>query len=239
METMPSSALLQGVRVWLSGAVPKGATEEQRKSLLTFVAEFAAIVFKSGGHILHGSHPSFVPTLLRVAKAHVDRGGRKDCLTLAVSRFWSKAPDAVPLAEWREICSVYETPEDTSAEGALDKSLNILRSWMSERCDAFVAAGGVWWDEIPGRAGVPLEAGLAFERGVPCFLLGGLGGAARDFVVNHPTVIDRLKNGLDANSNQLLALETNLSGIVSTVHSQLVRLPLVRGRVVDESHSEF
>jgi uncharacterized protein len=223
---------LRGVRIWLSGAVPLDATEAQRATLLKFVEDFAAAVFKMGGHVLHGSHPSFTPTLLRVAKAHIAIGGRKDCLTLAVSRHYSKDTNAVPVRDWREICSVYETPEATG-DSPRDESLVILRQWMSERCDAFVAAGGMWWKELPGRAGIPLEAGLAFERGIPAFLLGGLGGAVQDYINNHPSLISRLKNGLDDATNRALALEENVGGVVQSVCEQLVRLPLVRGRVVD------
>lgn len=223
---------LRGVRIWLSGAVPPEATETQKAALLQFVGDFAATVFRLGGHILHGSHPSFTPTLLRVAKAYIEVGGRKDCLTLAVSRHFSKDANSVPVREWREICSVYETPE-AIGDSARDDSLVILREWMAARCDAFVAAGGLWWREIPGRAGIPLEAGLAFERGIPSFLLGGLGGAVREFIDKHPSLFSNLKNGLDDTTNNSLASEENIAGVVGSVCDQLARLPLVRGRVVD------
>jgi uncharacterized protein len=104
---------------------------------------------------------------------------------------------------------------------------------MAERCDAFVAVGGQWWQEIAGRAGIPIEAGLAMQRGLPCFLLGGLGGAAGDYVRGHPEVMRSLKNGLDDTTNQRLALEENVGSIVGLVSDQLSRLPLVRGRVSD------
>jgi uncharacterized protein len=64
---------------------------------------------------------------------------------------------------------------------------------MAERCDAFVAVGGQWWQQIAGRAGIPIEAGLAMQRGLPCFLLGGLSGAAGDYVRNQPEVMRSLK----------------------------------------------
>ncbi|MGV8080369.1 MAG: CBASS cGAMP-activated phospholipase [Syntrophales bacterium] len=127
---------------------------------------------------------------------------------------------------------VYETPEATG-ETARDASLHLLRQWMSARCDAFVAVGGMWWKEVAGRSGVPVEAGLAIQRGIPCFLLGGLGGAARDYVKDHPEVIRLLKNGLDDATNQCLAIEESVGSIVERVCDQLSRLPLVRGRVTD------
>jgi patatin-like phospholipase/acyl hydrolase len=225
-----SSPALLGVRIWLSGAVPPEATQVQRQSIITFVKQFAAAVFRSGGHILHGSHPSFTPTLLEEAAKYVDKGGRKDCLTLAVSKYWSKDASQVPVQDWRDRCMVYETPEATG-ENARDDSLKLLREWMSARCDAFVAVGGMWWKDIAGRAGVPLEAGLGFERGLPCFLLGGLGGAAHDFVRDHPALIKSLKNGFDEATNQTIATQENVDDLVHRICEQLARLPLVHGRV--------
>lgn len=219
-----------GVRIWLSGAVPPEASQHQRDALIAFVRQFSAAVFRSGGHILHGSHPSLTPTLLDEASRYVAAGGRKDCLTLAVSKYWSKDTEQVPVQSWREHCMVYETPEATG-DTARDDSLKILREWMSVRCDAFVAVGGMWWQEIVGRAGVPLEAGLAIQRGLPCFLLGGLGGAARDFVTNHPELIKSLKNGFDESTNQIIATQENVDELVQRVCEQFSRLPLVRGRV--------
>ena len=58
----------------------------------------------------------------------------------------------------------------------------ILRQWMAERCDAFVAVGGQWWHEDHRQSWHPNRSGLAIQRGLPCFLLGGLGGAAGDYV---------------------------------------------------------
>lgn len=223
---------LHGVRIWLSGAVPPEANELQQNAILEFVRQFSETVFRAGGHILHGSHPSLTPTLLDVAKKYRINGGRKDCLTLAVSKFWSKNTNIVPVQVWRETCMVYETPE-ANGESARDDSLQILRQWMSVRCDVFVAVGGMWWKEIVGRSGVPLEAGLAIDRGLPCFLLGGLGGAARDYVRDHPEVIRSLKNGLDDDTNQSLATNENVGSIVQRIVDQLSRLPLVRGRVSD------
>lgn len=223
---------LHGVRIWLSGAVPPDATEAQRDSILAFVGQFAASVFRSGGHILHGSHPSLTPTLLAEADRFIKAEGRKDCLTLAVSRYWTKTPGAVPIQEWREHCMVYETPE-SSGDNARDESLLELRRWMSSRCDAFVAVGGRWWQEVAGRAGVPVEAGLAINRGLPCFLLGGLGGAAQGFVRDHPELINALRNGLDHDTNAAIATREDVSALVDTVSTQLARLPLVHGRVSD------
>ena len=232
LSSQNASGPLHGVRIWLSGSVPPEAEEAQRASMVDFVRQFAAAVFRGGGHILHGSHPSFTSVLLEEAEKYVAGGGRKDCLTLAVSRHWSKNADQVPVRAWRERCMVYETPE-AEGEDARDDSLAILREWMSVRCDSLVAVGGMWWQEVAGRAGVPLEAGLAIDRGLPCFLLGGLGGAARDFVESHPSLMNSLKNGFDEATNRVIATQVNVGDLVQRIFQQLSRLPVVRGRVSD------
>ena len=221
---------LHGVRVWLSGAIPLDATGPQQAAIKKFVKEFATVVFRSGGHILHGSHPSLVPVLLEAAKEHGWKAGtRKDRLTLVVSRFWSKNYDPSEISRWREQCIVYETPEAETEQDSLAK----LRGWMSERCDVFVAVGGNWWNEDIGRAGLPIETGLAVKRGLPCFLLGGLGGAAKDFVQAHPHLMRALRNGLDEAKNREIATSETVDELLETVCTQLQRLPLTHGRVSD------
>ena len=177
-NTFGGSPLL-GARIWLSASLPEDqeTTEAQRDSILDFVRQLACYVFQHGGHIVHGSHPSITPVLLEESKRHLEQGGRKDALMLAVSRLWSKKPGVVPLDEWRKSAIVYETPEATG-DRALEISLDHLRKWMVARCDAIVVVGGKWWNSVACRAGIPLELGLAIERGLPCFLLGGFGGAA-------------------------------------------------------------
>lgn len=228
----PSS--LAGARIWLSGAIPEveGITESQRNAIIDFVRMFARRVFERGGHIVHGSHPSFTPILLEEAQRHQKQGGRKDCLILAVSRLWSKDPTNVPAEKWRKVALVYETPE-VSGERARDKSLELLRKWMVSRCDAIVVVGGKWWQSVGGRAGVPLELGLAIERGIPCFLLGGLGGVAQAFVTQHPEVLAQLKNGLSESANRNISTMEDVGSLAEEVLDQLEKLPLVRGRGSD------
>lgn len=227
----PSSAPLAGARIWLSGSLPEtdGSSDEERRAILDFVRRFAKRVFQRGGHIVHGSHPTFTPTLLSEARLHQEQRGRRDCLTLAVSRFWSKKEN---VEEWRKHALVYET-EEVSGERAEENSLEILRLWMASRSDAIVAVGGRWWSEAGSRAGLPIEVGKAVERGIPCFLLGGLGGAARGFVAHHPEIFTRLKNGLTEEVNRDLSTKQDVASLAEEICDHLERLPLVRGRGTD------
>lgn len=225
---------LAGARIWLSGAIPEveGTTKRQRGAIIEFVQRFSHQVFERGGHIIHGSNPDFTPVLLEEAKRHQKQGGGKDCLILGVSRYWSKNPNAVPIDEWRKFVVVYETPEAVG-ESARDDSLGLLRKWMVSRCDAIVVVGGKWWQAVRSRAGVPLEIELAIERGLPCFLLGGLGGAVQDFIERNLTVYEQLKNGLDIGLNRELSTREDVGSLAEDVCRQLERLPLVRGRGED------
>ncbi|MBI4913146.1 MAG: patatin-like phospholipase family protein [Acidobacteria bacterium] len=221
---------LGGARIWLSGAVPEteGITEAQGAAIRDFVRRFARRVFERGGYIVHGSHPSFTPILLEEAALHQQQGGHKDRLILAVSRLWSNDQTKVPIDEWRRTALVYETPK-AEGERARDESLAILRKWMVSRSDAIVVIGGKWWQAVSGRSGVPLELGHAIERGLPCFLLGGLVGAAQDFVKQHPEVLGHLKNGLNEEANREFATRDDVGSLAEEICTQLERLPLVRG----------
>lgn len=225
---------LEGARIWLSGAIPEREeiSTEQYQAILTFVRNFVARVFKQGGHIIHGSHPSFTPILLEEAEKYQNKGGRKDCLMLVVSRYWSKDVEKVPVAEWSKTAIVYETPE-VPGENGLEESLKLLRKWMVSRCDAIVVVGGRWWQKVEEQAGIPLELRFAVDRGLPCFLLGGFGGAAQNFVENHPDILAQLKNGLDLKANQVLSTNEDVGSVAEQVCDQLERLPLVRGRGTD------
>jgi patatin-like phospholipase/acyl hydrolase len=228
------STPLSGARIWLSGSIPEGedVTELQRLAVAEFVRRFSRRVFEHGGYIVHGSHPSFTPILLEQARECQQHGGRKDCLMLVVSQFWSKGPD-FPLTEWRKTAVVYEVPEADGARNSLERFREWLEEWTAARCDAVVVVGGKWRQEAGGETGVPVELRIATQRGLPCFVLGGFGGAAREILARNPGVLEELKNGLDITTNRELATRADIGALVEEICAHLERLPLVRGRGLD------
>lgn len=219
---------LKGVRIWLSVAVPDEAPKDHEESIISFIKQFADTVFCEGGSIIHGAHPSITPQLYSVAEKYIS-AGRKDCLIIAASTFFEEKADYQGKI-WKDRCVVYETPKATG-DNFGDESLKILRQWMCERADAFVAVAGKLKKNNPISAGVPIEVNSAIDRGIPCFLLGGFGGAVKYLIDDRPELLRSLKNGLSDEINKDIAQDNNLDSLVEKVSSQLSRLPIIRGRV--------
>lgn len=215
---------LKGARIWLSGAISPEFDGAAVASFKAFVTELSALIFKAGGSVVHGSHPSIRDTLLAAAERHQAANGARDCLVMAASKF-HYAKYAAELPDWQTKCVVHQEP---AVDNDRDKSLARLRAWMADHADAMVGIGGKWWKENPAAAGIPQEFELARERGLPCFLLGGLGGAAAGYL-ERLQVLPNLRNGLDQQQNERLAGEQDVAALAAQVVAQLARLPLLRG----------
>src|SRR4051812_47783533 len=97
---------LTGVRVWLSGAVPEPEAEALRRptsdpsvsvsagsaaeeGIVRFVQAFSGLLFRYGGALIHGCHPSFTPILLEQARIHREKTeGGPSPLFLAASQYF-------------------------------------------------------------------------------------------------------------------------------------------------------
>ena len=82
---------LEQYEVGLSGAVPDRndwSEPAMDRGILEFVALFSGLVFKYGGRIVHGSHPTFTPVILRQARQHAGDRPRKP-VTLVMSDLWA------------------------------------------------------------------------------------------------------------------------------------------------------
>ena len=187
-ETNPIPDIdLSKLRIWLSGAVPESDTvpPETKQSfevwggsslehgILGFVQEFSSLVFKFGGQIIHGCHPTLTPILIEQAK-RFGSGGETKKLNLAVSDFFEKQSSG-DWARWRKSANVEVVPRTGDGDENRDPSLAVLREKMVEQCNAFVVIGGLWWKDRPGRAGIPKEFELAYFYLTKLESLDGLG----------------------------------------------------------------
>ena len=73
-------APLRGIRIHLSGSIPDTATTKQITLISQLVEKLAQAIFRDGGTLLHGSHPTFIPPLQAAAERFVAAGGPKDSL---------------------------------------------------------------------------------------------------------------------------------------------------------------
>lgn len=223
---MATSLPLLGIRVHLSGAIHDNASTEQAKAIRLFVQRLSQAVFREGGTIIHGSHPTLQEPLENSAKQFVQAGGRKDALTFVrAQKYAVTAEQLAEIEKQREYAAVQIIP---SVYGRPDESLVPMRQWMAERCDVVVAVGGKWYDVNKSRAGVPAELEETLARGKSGFAVASFGGAIKGYVSDDATVFYRLRNGLTEKQNRAFAECTDVDELVGTIVSQIMLLPLVR-----------
>jgi patatin-like phospholipase/acyl hydrolase len=224
---MPSDTGLSGVRLWLSGSVPKEAEPDEAARLKDFTKKLALGALRAGARVVHGCHPSLTRPLLEAAAEHRTATSRKAALVLIASAAYRQDDGGyaeVSLEELRREAELQVVP----AAADVDASLARMRDVLASQADALVAIGGRWWVDDPTHAGVPAEFKLAITRGIPSFLLGGLGGATRGYLESHPEILRNVRNGLDYERNQEVAGRTDLAQLVDDVLTQMSRLPLGR-----------
>src|SRR5882724_10574826 len=204
MLSFPTSDI-SGVRIWLSGSIPNEASPEEATRLKDFAKTLAKSAFREGAQVLHGFHPSLTPTLLEAAREYRATSERRAPLSLFVSTHFrdpaSGGYDGHTVTELERDCELQQIPQATNR----DRSLEELRSALASHSDVLIAIGGKWWDVDQSRAGVPAEFLLAVARGIPVFLLGGLGGSTSGYLAKHPEILKNLRNGLDSTANEALA----------------------------------
>ena len=206
---------IKGARIWLSGAIEEEATDDEKDRIKKFLTAFALEVFRRGGRLIHGSHPSVRGTLLEAAATYKKDTGDKAGLVLIVSRYFSKSPKEyeIDLDAWNELTAepIIQTREGIgqSDQEIRDASLEILRKTLLAQSNAIVAVGGKWWDIASEKAGVPKEIDLAAQQHLPLFLLGGLGGATHDYLKSKQELLRNCTNGLTEDENLKLAAETD------------------------------
>ena len=216
---------LAGVRVHLSGS-----NKELQADIADFVKKFAAKVFREGGSIVHGSHPSFTEPLRKAAEEFIQAGGSKGALTLVRAKSYSTDQYTAEIEEQRTFASVEIVPADNSVGLAAD-GLTPMRDWMAERSDAVICVGGAWWNVNKAKAGVPNELETMLELGKPGFVVAGFGGAIEGYLKEDSSLLSRLRNGLSHEANATIANSTSVEQIVGLIVDQLKNLPLTRRNI--------
>lgn len=216
---------LDEYEIGLSGAVPdrKDWSEPAMdRGILEFVALFSGIVIKYGGRIVHGCHPTFTPVILHQARLHGAKRLRKP-VTLVMSDLWANDLRPKDIEGMTDIAEFLVTkkigdggPSDTSTR---NRSLSAMRRVLIDAQNVMVAVGGKMHSADGIVPGVAEEMNLAKEKGIPRFLVGGLGGFARKMAKR--LTPSALNNSLSQKANVMLFGTDDVSACVNILFEHL------------------
>lgn len=228
MSSTRINVSLEKYEVGLSGAVPgrESWTEPAMdRAVMEFVALLSSIVFKYGGRIIHGSHPTFTPIILRQARLHAGRRKRYP-VTLVMSHLWAKDLPEDFRESIADVAELVVTPQ-IGAGGSenpetRNSSLTAMRQRLIELQNVMIAVGGRMHDRDGIVPGVREEMDLAAAKRIPRFLIAGMGGYAAEYA--RELTPSSLNNGLDDSKNQLLFSTIDVSACVNIVFESLCGL---------------
>lgn len=207
--------------VWLSAAPEND--DQPNVGMEAFVRKLITHVCCKGDTIIHGKQPIVTKWLTDELK-DFDSLSKRKALMLVVSYFYSKDSDVqADVAKLREEYHVYET--QMPRDGGREASLRVMREVLASKSNVVIAVGGKINEKVRAKEGVTEEIGLALRSNLPCYIVGGFGGAARLYADRHPEVISRLRNGLTDGENQRLIYETDPEAIIKLIYLGLSRLP--------------
>ncbi len=224
---------LEQYEIGLSGAIPdrKDWSEPAMdRGILEFVALFSGIVFKYGGRIVHGCHPTFTPVILRQARLQGSKRLRKP-VTLIMSELWAQDLEPQDIKSMTDIAEFVITkkigdggPADVATR---NRSLSAMRRVLIDAQNVMVAVGGKMHNQDGIVPGVAEEMTLAERKAIPRFLVGGLGGFARRLAKQ--LTPSSLNNSLSQQANATLFGTGDVSACVNVLFEHLARSePLVR-----------
>src|SRR5712691_5038310 len=102
---------LEQYEIGLSGAIPDRndwSEPAMDRGILEFVSLFSGLVFKYGGRIVHGSHPTFTPIILRQARLQAGGRSRKP-VTLVMSDLWAAGLHADQVDAFTDVAELIVT----------------------------------------------------------------------------------------------------------------------------------
>jgi len=216
---------LEQYEVGISGAIPNSADWSEPamdRGILEFVALFSGIVFKYGGRIIHGSHPTFTPIILRQARLQAAGRLRKP-VTLVMSELWAQYLSSEDIESMTDIAEFVVThrvgdkgPEDTETR---NRSLSAMRRVLIDAQNVTVAVGGLLHSGDGIVTGVAEEIALAGRKGIPRFLIGGLGGFAKKLAGELAPA--KLNNALSEEANLTLFGTNDVAACVSVLFEHI------------------
>lgn len=218
---------LEEYEVGISGAIPNRADWSEPamdRGILEFVALFSGLVFKYGGRIIHGSHPTFTPLILRQARLQASSRVRKP-VTLVMSELWAQDLSPADIESMTDIAEFVITkkignkgPDDVETR---NRSLSAMRHVLISAQNVIVAVGGLLHKGDGITAGVDEEISLAEQKGIPRFLIGGLGGFAEKLAREvNPS---GLKNALSEDENGKLFSTNDVASCVSILFEHFAK----------------
>jgi hypothetical protein len=218
---------LEQYEIGLSGAVPERrdwSEPAMDRGILEFVSLFSGIVFKYGGRIIHGSHPTFTPIILRQARLQACDRSRKP-ITLVMSDLWAselKPEEIESLTDVAELVITKKIGRGSAADvRTRNRSLTAMRRVLIDSQNVMVAVGGKMHDRDGIVPGVGEEMQLAKQRGIPRFLIAGLGGFARNLA--RELTPPSLHNSLSQKANETLFSTNDVSASVNLLFEHLAR----------------
>lgn len=216
---------LEGLEIGLSGAIPEREKWTERamdRGILEFVALFSGLVFKYGGRVVHGSHPSFTPIILRQARLHSTRTDIAP-VTLVMSDLWYRdypADEIEAMTDVAEIVVTKKIGDGTEADARTrNDSLTAMRKVLISAQNMMVAVGGKMHEQDGANPGVAEEMALAEEHKIPRYLIGGLGGYSQTLAAQ--LTPKSLNNELSSEENIKLFGSDDVSSCVNIVFESL------------------
>jgi hypothetical protein len=216
---------LEQYEIGVSGAIPERAYWSELamdRGILEFVSLFCGIVLKYGGRIVHGCHPTFTPVILRQARLHAKERQRRP-LTLVMSELWIQEYSRQAIQAMTDVSEFVVTKKigdkDASDPETRNRSLSAMRRILIDAQNLTVAVGGLLHNGDGIVPGVAEEVALAEQKSIPTFLVGGLGGLAKDLAAR--IAPSRLRNSMSDEMNMILFTTDDVAASVNVIFEHL------------------
>ena len=216
---------LEQYEIGISGAIPNRADWSEPamdRGILEFVSLFSGIVIKYGGRIVHGCHPTFMPVILHQARLH-GAGRQRRPVTLVMSDLWAKDLSQEDIDSMTDIAEfvITKAAGEKGSEDAetRNQSLSAMRHVLVSSQNVTVAVGGLTHRGDGIVPGVAEEVAFAREKGLPQFLIGGLGGLTKELA--EKVKVPQLSNSLSDEANLLLFRTDDVAACVNILFEHL------------------